>query len=219
MTRRHDISERPSRKRHPSFHDNKDKPMKDGMIDGNRLREILHYTPDTGVFVWRVGCRAGDVAGCPNSHGYRRILINGRSYKEHRLAWLYTEDEWPNGDIDHINGDKSDNRRCNIRLATRSQNIANVRAISSVKGVSWDKRKCKWQAQIKINGRNVYLGYFGNPQEAAAAYDFAAYVLFEEFARLNVLGSEWASVSLPERTVTKIVEVYLAEVANIHRAD
>jgi hypothetical protein len=70
-------------------------------------------------------------------------------------------------------------------------------------------------ARVQVKSKQIHLGYFDNPQEAAAAYDFAAYILFEEFARLNVLGSECTSVSLPEGTLTKIVEAYLDEVATI----
>jgi hypothetical protein len=155
-------------------------------------------------------------AGCPNNRGYRRISINNRQYKEHRLAWLYIYDKWPRADIDHINGDPSDNRLCNLREATRSQNIAGMRAVSGrIRGVNWYRRDRKYRAKIRFNGKDIYLGSFDNPQEAAVAYDFAAYTLFEEFARLNVLGSECTSVSLPVCVVTKIVEAYLSGVKTI----
>jgi hypothetical protein len=104
-------------------------------------------------------------------------------------------------------------RVSNLRPASQSQNAANTRAhidnLSRFKGVSWRKRERKWVAQICVDGKKFHLGLFDSLREAVAAYDFAAYVLFEEFARLNVAGSENISVSLPERVVTKIVETYL----------
>jgi hypothetical protein len=134
--------------------------------------------------------------------------------------------------LDRINNNGSYNKS-NCKWSTRSEQQRNRRPVtitgraghsnarrprgsSGLKGVSWSRQNRKWRAAIKCRCKGIYLGYFDNPQEAAAAYDFAAYILFEELARLNVLGSECTSVSLPERTVTKIVEAYLDEVADIH---
>jgi HNH endonuclease len=94
------------------------------------------------------------------------------------------------GEIDHINGDCLDNRRENLRKATRSQNMANQPKIggtwsSHYKGVTWFKQRQKWRAQIKIEGRNHHLGLFINEDDAAKAYDEAAFQAFGEFAHLN----------------------------------
>ena len=95
---------------------------------------------------------------------------------------------WPKDQIDHVNGDRSDNRFCNLREATNSQNQANRRceatSTSGVKGVSWDRRCRRWQAQISINGKPKHLGGFTSKEEAARAYAAAAIALRGEFARL-----------------------------------
>lgn len=91
--------------------------------------------------------------------------------------------------VDHINGDGLDNRRANLRLATPSENRCNNRTpknnTSGYRGVSWAKRTRKWHAQIKVNGRQQYLGYFASPIDAARVYNRAARELHGDFARLN----------------------------------
>src|SRR6185369_10895033 len=99
-----------------------------------------------------------------NHQGYWRIFIYGKAYLGHRLVWLYVYGEWPRGDIDHVNRTRSDNRLCNLRVATRSQNLGNMgrRPVntSGYKGVTWHKRAEKWLAQISVNRKNIYLGLF-----------------------------------------------------------
>ena len=154
-----------------------------------RLKDLLHYNPDTGIFIWiaslKNGVRIGSVAGTLDS-GYIRIKIQGRLYLAHRLAWLYTYREWPKDQIDHINMFKNDNRISNLREATRSENFANRRtyanSVSGLKGASWKKSRGKWQADITINGKSKYLGLFTTKQEAHAAYCKAADEHHKEFA-------------------------------------
>lgn len=92
-------------------------------------------------------------------------------------------------DVDHRDGEGLNNRRSNLRLVTNSQNNMNSQcrwgALSKYKGVSWHKRREKWQGRIKLNGKEIYLGYFDNEKKAARAYDEAAKKHFGEFARLN----------------------------------
>jgi hypothetical protein len=153
---------------------------------------LLSYDPNTGQFRWRIskGGRAheGDVAGTVLPSGYRRIKIDDRRYYSHRLAWLYVTGEWPAAEIDHINCDPGDNRWGNLRLATSSQNKANSRKradnTSGLKGVTWDGRNRKWQAQIMAGGRRRSLGYFADPAAAHAAYVAAATKTFGDFARI-----------------------------------
>jgi hypothetical protein len=159
----------------------------------NRLREVLSYNPDTGIFTRLISTsnrvRAGDVAGYIESSGYRMIRFEGRQYKAHRLAWLYQTGVWPPHDIDHSNMDRADNRWCNLRYASRSQNKANMRArqdnTSGFKGVCWKMDHRKWQAQISIGGKTLHLGYRDSREEAAALYADAAVKYYGEFARVK----------------------------------
>jgi hypothetical protein len=101
------------------------------------------------------------------------------------MAWLIAAGEWPADQVDHINGDKSDNRWCNLRAADNSQNHANIGLLSSntsgLKGVV--RAKKKWGAQIGVNNQNVWLGNFDCPAAASFAYQIAADKAFGEFAR------------------------------------
>jgi hypothetical protein len=170
--------------------------IKDG-LSPEQLHAALDYNPDTGVFTWhhrpdqstRTNSR---MAGKPAGHHCARLKyvllgLNGRLYRAHRLAWLYVHGEWPEGEIDHINGDGFDNRISNLRLATRSQNNMNVRAhrdsTSGLKGAYWDKRSRTWLAQIRLNGKQHYLGKYDTAEEAHAAYCAAAERLHGAFAR------------------------------------
>jgi hypothetical protein len=158
------------------------------MITSERLRELLHYEPDIGTWTWLKsgnGRRANLVAGRIDFYGYRNIGIEGRPYKAHRLAWFYVTGAWPKGELDHINGDKGDNRWANLREANRSQNEANklVRSnnTSGFKGVSWSRDLRKWRAYI--SGKQIHLGCFDTPHQAYAKYCLAARQHFGEFAR------------------------------------
>ena len=139
-----------------------------------RLKAIIKYNPETGVFKWiqnGPGRPKSLIAGCVNPKGYRQIMVDKIRYQAHRIAWLITYDVWPEADIDHINGNRDDNRLCNLRQATRGQNVCNapVRSdnTSGTKGVSWINRCQKWAATICIKGKIKHLGYFNNLEEAA----------------------------------------------------
>lgn len=157
-------------------------------ITAERLRELLDYCPETGVFTWRVsvgGMKVGARAGCRNNRGYVLIRVDGTIYVAHRLAWLFTTGCWPAEFIDHVNCDRSDNRLVNLREATHAQNQANARLPSNstvgLKGVT--RRKSRWEAQIKYCGEKKYLGLFDTPEAAHAAYVAAAKGLFGDYAR------------------------------------
>lgn len=143
------------------------------MLTQQLLKEILHYDPKTGVFTWKhnPGNKnlTGRVAGC-NSKGYRVIGLLGVLYYEHRLAWLYVHGEWPVGQIDHRDTNRSSNRIKNLRDATVSQNQHN-RTKKDV-GVYKDKRCLKkpWMARIFVDGTNHSLGFHATKDEALAAY-------------------------------------------------
>jgi hypothetical protein len=155
----------------------------------SRLREYLTYDETSGRMTMniKVGGRGiGDEAGSHNAAGYRQVMIDRRVYLGHRLAWLYVHGEWPNGYIDHINGDKSDNRIANLRACSMSQNLANTRRprhnTSGFKGVSWSRMCRKWQAHIMVQQKSVYLGLYLTKEDAHAAYLAAAEQKFGAFA-------------------------------------
>lgn len=160
-------------------------------IDTDVLRERLSYDAKTGVLTWRIaprrGIRAGSVAGSLSVLGYLWVGVDQQRVYAHRVCWFLKTGTWPVREIDHINGVKTDNRFCNLREATRSQNIMNTakRAdnINGVKGVGWSKTSEKWRARITINGKVHYLGQFHDKTEAAAAYAEAAKAHHKEFAR------------------------------------
>jgi hypothetical protein len=158
------------------------------------LEDVLRYEPDTGKFFWLVArprkTRAGDPAGHLNKAGYIEIRYNHTTYQAHRIAWyLHTGEDPLTLQIDHINGDPADNRIINLRLATPAQNAKNIRkkenTTSSYKGASWHKKTGKWQAQIKVDGRNIYLGYYNTQLDAHLAYCAAAARLHGEFANFG----------------------------------
>ena len=146
------------------------------------LKARLHYDPETGELrtlsnYWRP---------TKPKRGYRAVAIAGKRYKAHRVIWKWMTGEEPVGDIDHVNGDKTDNRWANLRLATRSQNMANLPARKSrllPKGVSLCKQTGRYQAQITIQGKSKKIGRFDTVEDAAAAYASAAREFFGEFAR------------------------------------
>jgi hypothetical protein len=149
-----------------------------------RLKELLDYDPETGVFHWPSSaqhCRAGMVAGSKNNKGYIQIGVERRNHAGHRLAWLYVHGKWPTGGLDHVNCDPTDNRIANLRVATDSQNQANKRARPGrLKGVTYLGELGKWQAAIF---KSYYLGVFDTEEEANRVYGNAARILYDEFAR------------------------------------
>jgi len=139
-----------------------------------RLKTLLEYCPDTGEFLWRTQkgrCKSGARAGATDTYGYRVIRLDGILYKAHRLAWLYAYGCWPDGLLDHINRNPSDNRLANLREATQSENMHNAkrRSRSGVPGVRWREERGRWVAQIRIGYRTHVLGSFVSKDEAIAA--------------------------------------------------
>lgn len=148
------------------------------MPDINELRHALRYDADTGRFFWRQ--RRGNVPEgaetglCGNARGYRIIGWRNRLYVAHRLGWALYHGKWPEQDIDHINGDRSDNRIGNLRLATRSENMQNAKTpvhnSSGYRGVHWHAKAKKWRAVIWKDKRPYHLGFFDAVTDAAEAY-------------------------------------------------
>lgn len=146
----------------------------------DRLREVLDYEPETGVFVWSQVAPnnrmpRGSTAGTIRKDGYRQIRVDGVAYPAIRLVWLYVHGVWPTVMIDHINGRHDDNRLVNLREATNSENQQNRREpqsnnASGFLGVHRHKEGGRWCAEIIIKGRHHHLGAFDTAEDASAAY-------------------------------------------------
>lgn len=156
-----------------------------------RLKELLEYDPETGVFRWRISrshLKAGSVAGSLGNKGYRVILLDRVKYSEHKLAWMYVNDYYPEFEIDHKDKDKSNNKILNLRKATRSQNCSHKEFKSSETGRKRGaypykfKSGVRWRSCISFEGKKIHLGMFPTEDEAHAAYVSAAISYFGEFA-------------------------------------
>lgn len=163
-------------------------------ITQKQIMEYLEYNPETGVFtaakthgaLWR----KGKVVGHKNKSGYITITLLGKLRKAHRLAWIYVYGEdIDRYEIDHINGDKSDNRICNLRISSHQQNMFNMKKKSTnksgVKGVHFDKRCNKWRAQTSINKKRVHLGLFDAIESAEKAIREFMVANHKEFINLG----------------------------------
>lgn len=151
---------------------------KNGFIEFFKSR--LSYDENTGVFMWLnnenvyIGVR-GRVAGGVKGHGYIEVKILGKNYKCHRLAWLFVHGVFPNGEIDHIDSDKTNNRISNLRDISHALNVQNLTKPrkdnkSGYLGVSWNKKSSKWEAQISKNKIVHRLGCFDDPSQAHEVY-------------------------------------------------
>lgn len=150
-------------------------------LTAERLRSVVHYDAESGV-ITRLSCfQRPDVVGKsahPHRSGYLRMSIDGYRYFAHHLAWLHTTGELPVGEVDHINGNKSDNRWANLREVTSSVNKQNQRRAKSnsqsgLLGVSWDKKREKWVARIKVGEKYLGLGRFEDKLDAWRMYVLA----------------------------------------------
>lgn len=146
-------------------------------ITADSLRCNLDYDPITGLFRWRKDrgtAIAGNIAGCLHHSGYWQIRFQMNSVFAHRLAWLHYYGSFPIGQIDHINGIRTDNRIANLRDVTASINLQNYRrATSRKKSCSYlgvYKQGGRYRARIAVNGKNLHVGCFSNAEDAYAAY-------------------------------------------------
>jgi hypothetical protein len=150
-----------------------------------RLKQVLDYDPTTGAFTWKTGTargRPGEQAGALMGLGYRNIGVDATRYLAHRLAWFYVYGCWPEPQIDHINGNRDDNRIANLREATAAQNTWNGARKPGVTGFRGVRRKGnRYNAQIMAENRRISLGWFATAEEAAAAYDKARAKYHGEF--------------------------------------
>ena len=146
------------------------------MITQARLKQLLDYNPDSGIFTRKVSvgnCNAGDIISRTDGSGYIVVEIDYIEYKAHRLAVLYMTGKHPENQVDHIKHIRTDNRWCNLREATNQENQRNATLSknnnSGIVGVNYDRRRNKWQASIGVNYKKVNIGRFKYFLQAVAA--------------------------------------------------
>lgn len=155
------------------------------ILSQQKLKEVLSYDMLTGEFRWLISpsnnVPIGSVAGNHHSTGYIRIMVFGKVFAAHRLAWLYQTGSLPKNFVDHKNRIKSDNRFSNLRLATKVQNHRNIdlykSSTSGFKGVSYVKATGKWRSYAYVNYKQIHLGSFVTAELASISY--------QEFAKKN----------------------------------
>ena len=158
------------------------------MITFDRVKELFNY--ENGQLIRKKSIQSrskeGVVAGCLSDGGRYIVSIDYKRYKLHRIIWFWHYGFWPN-EIDHIDGNPSNNNIDNLRPATRVQQMRNMKVpvtnTTGYKGIK--KHKNKWTAQISINNKQKYLGIYDSPELAHTAYCNSAKELFGEFARLK----------------------------------
>ena len=138
------------------------------------LHKLFHYNSVTGELRRR---RSGKLINVNTSHGYRSTRLNNEVHRAHRIIWKMVTGDCPEGSIDHINGDRGDNRIDNLRVVTHQENLKNQKLrktnTSGVVGVLWHKRYKKWAAKIMIDGKYKHLGYFTDKVDAIYARYYA----------------------------------------------
>jgi hypothetical protein len=157
-----------------------------------KMREFISYDPDSGVMTWKKvlsnRTKPGALCGANiDSKGYGRVCFDGKQYRAHRVVWALFYGEAPDQQIDHINGNRLDNRIANLRLASNAQNSRNCRLsknnTSGITGVVFHKGTKKWLAQIMLNRQRIYLGLYDTIEMAAAVRKKAETQYFGQFAK------------------------------------
>lgn len=154
------------------------------------LKLLFRYDPETGMIYWIAkgkGKIKKKAAGTLLHSGYLGICIGPKRWQAHRIAWALHHGDWPKDQIDHINGIRTDNRACNLREATNSQNGKNLGLskanTSGIKGVSFETYTGKWKATIRVDGKLISIGRFNSIDDAANARKFAEHQHFKEWNR------------------------------------
>ncbi len=175
-------------------------------ISQRYLLECFDYSPDTGLLSWRRrpihhftsevamnrfnGRFTGKEASSSLNGRYLYVRVNKKHHLCHRVIWCMHHGLWPEGDVDHINGNKCDNRIENLRCVNRSQNMSNVgmqkNNSSGFIGVFWASREAKWMAVVAHNKKNIRLGMFDCPIQAALAYNAGALKYHGSYAQKKV---------------------------------
>ena len=174
----------------------------------SRIKELLHYNPGTGQFIWAnplcTRVKRGDIAGCTGTNGYRTISVEGIRYPAHRLAWLYVYGKFPDSQIDHVNGVENDNRIANLRDVTCSENAQNTKMSknnsSGINGIYWHKAFRRWMPRISVNGKRVYLGSYKSLELAGLVREEAEvkYGYHPNHGKSPMQRSAWAAAANPK---------------------
>jgi hypothetical protein len=162
----------------------------DAIMTRELATALWSYDPETGVFTWKVRAHVhlsiGDAAGCLNNRGRLMLKFKGNAFQGSRIAWLIMTGSWPSREVDHEDGDQSNNKWSNLRLATHGQNCQNqkLRKDNSLgmKGV-YPRENGKFRAAISFEGKKYNLGTFDSAEDAKASYDAAAIEFHKEFRR------------------------------------
>ena len=142
-----------------------------------KLKELLHYDPNTGIFTWKIyrssNAKKGEVAGSAHCCGYIQMSIDKKKYLAHRLVFLYMEGYFPENEVDHINRVRNDNRWCNLREISHICNLRNSSVqqnnTSNVTGINFHKHANKWRCEIGVKGKSIYLGIYSDFKDAVKA--------------------------------------------------
>lgn len=160
------------------------------MITQTELKSLFEYDENTGLFkrIKNIGnAKIGEIAGTITNKGYVRIRVNINRYLAHRLVWLYIHGNFPKNQIDHINGNRADNRLCNLRECSPYENQWNRKirdfSESKIKGVKRNKKTNSWEVQITFNKKRLYLGSFKNLDDAKLVIEKARLKYHGEFAK------------------------------------
>lgn len=159
------------------------------MLTQEKLKALLHYDPETGVFTRLItvadNAKAGDEAGWIETAGYRMIRICGVTYKTHRLAWLFVHGKFPDSFLDHRDKNRANNQILNLREATPSMNSMYKGKLknntSGFKGVYWVEKLKKFKVMCSVKTKQHYLGLFLTAEEASEVYQAFAKKHFGEF--------------------------------------
>jgi len=164
--------------------------MKTNQCDILKLRERFAYNEQTGLLTFKIAMgpnKKGSVCKHKTTLGYLSVRVDYKAFMVHRIIWALAYGEWPVDQIDHINGIRDDNRLCNLRIATNSQNQCNGKLrndnSSGVKGVTLDKRDNKWRILIWNKGIHHSRGYFDSVEQAKNVAEELRNSLHGEFAR------------------------------------
>lgn len=151
--------------------------MTDNHAQNGQIKNLLSYSPESGLLTWITkrgfAIKPGTLAGGLDKYGYVTVGVSGKQFKAHRIAWLLMTGDWPQKEIDHINGNRADNRWINLRQVDRLTNVQNLRAArkdskSGLLGVR--ARKGGFYATIGHNKKTIHLGVFDSPEKAHEAY-------------------------------------------------